>query len=64
MRVGVKLSDDEKYRLNELRMRSKRGEKLASFETKFLQNCYDRDPEYFSSTEKWIFEETKPFGAY
>ncbi|WP_156150903.1 MULTISPECIES: hypothetical protein [Pseudoalteromonas] len=52
------LSDDEKYRLDELRKRSKRGEKLAQFETKFVQQCYDREPEYFASTESKIFEET------
>lgn len=57
------LSDEEKYRLDELRKRSKRGEKLAPSETKFIQQCYEREPEYFASTERKIFEETKPFGA-
>ena len=57
------LTDDEKYRLDELRMRSKRGEKLANFETMFVQKCYDQDPKYFTDTSKVIFEETKPFGA-
>ncbi len=64
--VGVQalaLSDDEKYRLDELRKRSKLGEKLARFETKFIQQCYDLEPEYFEKTERKIFEETKPFGA-
>jgi len=57
------LSDEEKYRLDELRKRSKKGELLAPFESKFVQQCFDRDPDYFEATEHKIFEETKPFGA-
>jgi hypothetical protein len=57
------LTDEEKSRLFELRKRSKQGEKLASFELKFVKRCHDEDPAYFDVIEARVFEETKPFGA-
>lgn len=47
----------------ELRKRSKRGERLSSEEGRFCARMLDQYPDWYSATEKRVFNETVPFGS-
>ena len=47
----------------ELRKRSKRGGRLSSEEVGFCAHMLDRYPDWYSATEKRVFNETVPYGS-
>lgn len=47
----------------ELRKRSKRGEYLNKENREFIEWVWRNFEEWYCSTEKEIFEQTKPYGA-
>lgn len=47
----------------DLRCITKKGGKLSKSEMKFIETMNNKYPEWYKSTEQWVFEATKPFGS-
>ena len=51
------------YRCLELRCKSKRGQSLTGKEQKLCERMRRDFPDWYSDTEREVFERTKPFGS-
>jgi hypothetical protein len=47
----------------DIRIRSKKGERVTQAEHDFNVQIYKKYPEWYSLTEKEVFERSKPFGS-
>jgi len=47
----------------EIRKRGKRGEYLSRLDTRFCERMLKDYPEWYTATDKQVFNETVPFGS-
>ena len=56
-------SPEDMERCFKLRCQSKQGIRLHPDDQKFVERIFKKYQEWYSSTERDVFEATKPFGA-
>lgn len=47
----------------DLRVRSKRGERLGAYDRRFVDKMWHDYPEWYDVTEARVFNESRPFGS-